>query len=327
MRALGLLLALLPFGASAATLDAALANAAPGDWIEYEAPLQAGVGSPCCIDWNDGKADRRACALDGRQWNFAIAADHADTGLRVFVRRGPQGADRIRAVGANCPVEAGNSRLAAIGGVDAASAATWIAAQLPGMHERERDTALAALALHGVPAATTALARLAAPGSAVEMRRQALFWLGEARGVEGLPVLRQALAQETDVALLGHTVFALSLGGTPAARSLLRETARADRRTAVRGEALFWLAQDKDPQTEVLAHGALADGQARDLREKAVFALSQLPAVRAVPALDALARDRGQDARTRRDALFWLAQQDDDDAFAVFDELLGDAPR
>lgn len=327
MRVLVLLLLLMAPAATAATLDHALAGAAPGDWIEYRADLVAGGGSPCCIDWHDGKAGRRACSLDGRQWNFSTGADRSDTQLRVFVRRGPQGPDRIRAVGASCPVDAGAARISTIDGIDAANAPTWIAAQLPNLEKRERDSALAALALHAGPAATAVLARLAAPDGGSGLRREALFWLGVARGVEGLPILRQTLAQESDPGILQHTVFALGQCDAPAARTLLRETARADRRTAVRGEALFWLAQDEDPQTEALARDALSEGRSRDLREKAVFALSQLPAGRAIPALEALARDRGQDARTRRDALFWLAQQQDDEALAVFDELLGDAPR
>ena len=327
MRTLVLLLLLMPPAAIAATLDQAIAGLAPGDWIEYEAALVAGGGSPCCIDWHGGKAGPQACSLESRQWNFSSDADRGDTQLRVFARRGSQGTDRIRAVGASCPVDTGAARVTAIRGVDGASAAGWIAAQVPALEKRERDNALAALALHAGPVATAALERLATPGAGSGVRREALFWLGVARGAEGLPTLRQTLAQETDAGMLRHAVFALGQSDAPAARTLLRDTARADRRTAVRGEALFWLAQDADMQTEALARAALSESRDGDLREKAVFALSQLPAVRAIPALEALARDRGQDPRTRREALFWLAQQQDDEALAVFDELLGDAPR
>lgn len=327
MRALGVLLFLVPQGATAASLDEVLADTAVGTWIEYQAPLVEGGGSPCCIEWHGGRTDRQACSLDGRHWNFGIEPDRGDTVLRVFVRRGPQGPDRIRAVGASCPVDQGAARLAATRDIEAAGAAAWIAARVPTLDKRERDSALAALALHAGPEATAALVRLAAPGAGSGVRREALFWLGQARGAEAMPILRQTLAQETDPAMLRHTVFVLGQSDAPAARTLLRDTARADRRTAVRGEALFWLAQDADPQTEALARGALSRDQARDLREKAVFALGQLPAARAIPALEELARDRGLDARTRREALFWLAQQQDDEALAVFDELLGDAAR
>ena len=130
MRTLVLLLLLMPPAAIAATLDQAIAGLAPGDWIEYEAALVAGGGSPCCIDWHGGKAGRQACSLDARQWNFGIDADRADTHLRVFVRRGPQGADRIRAVGASCPLDPGAARVTATSGIDGVNAPGWIAAQI-----------------------------------------------------------------------------------------------------------------------------------------------------------------------------------------------------
>ena len=328
MRCLRLLmlLALAPVAARAASLEEAVAAAAPGTWVEYEVPLEPGAGSPCCFERHGGRQVRGGCTLDGSDWNVAVGSDSDGDILRVFARRAAQGVDRVRSLGASCPFETGVARVAAIGAVDAGAAAQWMAAQVARLDRRERDGAMMALALHAGPAATAALVRLAEPGSAATLRREALFWLGEARGADGLPFLLQTLAQETDAALLRHAVFALSLSSAPGAADSLRRMARHDERAELRGEALFWLAQVEDPQTEALARDALAAGGGV-LREKAVFALSQLPPERAIPALDALARDRSQDARTRREALFWLAQQDDDDALAVFDELLGGDPR
>lgn len=325
MRCLLLLLALVPLAARAASLEEAVAAAAPGTWVEYEVPLVPGAGSPCCFERHGGRQGRRGCTLDDSDWNLAVGSGSDSDILRVYARRGAQGVDRVRALGASCPFEPGAARVAAIGAVDAEATARWLAAQVARLGNRERDAAMMALALQAGPAASAALARLAAPGSTAELRRDALFWLGEARGADGLPTLLRTLAEETDTALLRHAVFALSLSSAPGAADSLRRMARHDARAELRGEALFWLAQDEDPRTEALARDALAAGGGV-LREKAVFALSQLPPERAIPALDALARDRSQDARTRREALFWLAQQDDDDALAVFDELLGGDP-
>lgn len=325
MRCLLLLLALAPLAARAASLEEAVAAAAPGTWVEYEVPREPGAGSPCCFERHGGRQDRRGCTLDGSDWNIALGGSGDGDILRVYARRGAQGVDRVRSLGASCPLERGTARVAAIGAVDAGAAAHWLGAQVPRLGKRERDGAMMALALQAGPGASAALARLAAPGSTAELRRDALFWLGEARGADGLRTLLRTLAEEADADLLRHAVFALSLSSAPGAADALRRMARHDARAELRGEALFWLAQDQDPQTEALARDALAAGGGV-LREKAIFALSQLPPERAIPALDALARDRSQDARTRREALFWLAQQDDDDALAVFDELLGGDP-
>jgi HEAT repeat protein len=57
------------------------------------------------------------------------------------------------------------------------------------------------------------------------------------------------------------------------------------------------------------------------VRKKAVFALSKLPHDRAIPALRALV-ESDRPRAIRREALFWLAQTNDDAVLPVFDELL-----
>ena len=95
-----------------------------------------------------------------------------------------------------------------------------------------------------------------------------------------------------------------------------------DPRSEIAGQAIFWLAQDEDPRTEELARGILARKASDDLHDKTVFALSQLPTARAIPALRSLIEGDGPQA-VRKQALFWLAQVDDDSVLPVFDELLG----
>ena len=58
-----------------------------------------------------------------------------------------------------------------------------------------------------------------------------------------------------------------------------------------------------------------------DVREEAVFALSQLPDDRAVKALAAVLEDRSLDQELREEALFWLAQSDSEIAFTYVDKL------
>jgi HEAT repeat protein len=326
MRSLALLLVLFPVVCAANPLGDAVSRAAPGTWVEYDAQLVAGAGTPCCVDWHHGRAVRNACDLDDRSWNFTTDRDGVqDATLRVFVRRGPDGPDRVRAVGASCAIDTGSATVTALDAVDADSAASFLATAVPAMGRSGRGEAMGALALHAGRGAGDALARLAAPGQSESVRRDALFWLGNVRGAEGLPVIEDTLARETDHDILEHAVFALSQSEAARARPALRELAHSDRRSEVRGQALFWLSQNKDPETEALARATLTDGSGRKVVEKAVFALSQLPPSRAIPALEALVRDRSLDPKTRREALFWLGQQDDDRALDVFDEILGAA--
>jgi HEAT repeat protein len=61
----------------------------------------------------------------------------------------------------------------------------------------------------------------------------------------------------------------------------------------------------------------------RDVREQAVFALSQRPHDEGVPALIQIATSH-HDPEIRRKALFWLGQSGDPRAIDVFERILTD---
>ncbi|HTY05736.1 MAG TPA: HEAT repeat domain-containing protein [Gemmatimonadales bacterium] len=92
--------------------------------------------------------------------------------------------------------------------------------------------------------------------------------------------------------------------------------------TATRKSAVFWIGQAAgDAATrglDSLAEGSDVD---RDVRESAVFALSQQRNDVGVPALITIAKTN-RDPEIRKKAIFWLGQSDDPRALALFEELL-----
>lgn len=95
---------------------------------------------------------------------------------------------------------------------------------------------------------------------------------------------------------------------------------RISRRT--RRQAVFWLGQAAgDAATKGLSDLVDDNSADRDVREQAVFALSQRPKDEGVPALIRIAREN-KDPELRRKAIFWLGQSDDPRALALFEELL-----
>jgi hypothetical protein len=89
-----------------------------------------------------------------------------------------------------------------------------------------------------------------------------------------------------------------------------------------RRSAVFWVGQTaEDAATRGLDDLVAADTVDRDIREAAVFALSQRPREEGVPALIGIVR-RHRDPAIRRRALFWLGQSDDPRALALFEEIL-----
>ncbi|HEU5260344.1 MAG TPA: HEAT repeat domain-containing protein [Gemmatimonadales bacterium] len=120
-----------------------------------------------------------------------------------------------------------------------------------------------------------------------------------------------------------RAIFAATLADSvilgPDLLRIARDTGvpRRTRRTAV-----FWLGQAAEQAaTQGLDDLVAADTMDREIREAAVFALSQRPREEGVPALIRIAHTH-RDPEVRRKAIFWLGQSDDSRALALFEELL-----
>ena len=102
----------------------------------------------------------------------------------------------------------------------------------------------------------------------------------------------------------------LRLARTP---SISRET---------RSQAVFWLSQAAGAAAgaalDSIVHDARGD---REVRKKAIFALSQRSNDEGVPALIRIARNN-PDPELRKTALFWLGQSEDPRALDLFEEIL-----
>jgi hypothetical protein len=103
---------------------------------------------------------------------------------------------------------------------------------------------------------------------------------------------------------------------------LLKVARNPDVPRGVRTQSVFWLGQAAgDAATANLKDIVLDNSVDREVRESAVFALSQRPREEGVPALIAVARTN-KDPEIRKKALFWLGQSRDPRAIDLFEELL-----
>jgi hypothetical protein len=132
-----------------------------------------------------------------------------------------------------------------------------------------------------------------------------------------------ALASKDSGSSAEHAIFPVILADSVTAwPELLRiaKNARLTRRT--RRQAVFWLGQAAgEAATKGLTDLVEDRSGDRDVREQAVFALSQRPHDEGVPALIRIAREN-PDPELRKKAIFWLGQSDDPRALALFEELL-----
>jgi hypothetical protein len=319
-------LAALGFAASANAANDDLESrvTARNGWVAYRVPMVAGVDGPCCYSVRGGAAMKKGCDLDGRNRSFRSDLDDPaaalDGTLAVYLRVEHGRVERVRAVGASCPVQTA-STVRWIDPVDSANSVAMLSSLLDGKVGDAESHGLIAIAYHADTSATRALATRAESSHPFKQREQALFWLGQARGAEGADIVERYATTDADSKLRAKAIFALSNSKAPDTYAHILTMARNDPAEHVRGEALFWLAQIDDVRAKDDIIASLQRESSDKVREQAVFALSQLHDGAADKALIAVLRGDYPRA-VKKQALFWLGQSGSPQAIAYFDEAL-----
>ncbi len=320
------------------TIRRLLADSPGGSqWMAWEEPM-AGQRYICCFDTLDD-VERSPCGgrcflQDEHRNSGFLDSDSGDCAeqsgtdrLLVFVRFEGKEPRTLRTFSQNCSIDAGGSTLVWLTGVAPADSVAFLVklvddpdlARKKG--KRSGEPALSAIAFHDDPSADLALEKLVGPATPEPVRRQAAFWLGNARGRRGFEVLRGLARSDPSEQFRKHVAFALSQSKEPEAVDTLIGMARSDRATEVRGQALFWLAQKAGRKAASTIENAINDDPETEVKKKAVFALTQLPKDEGVPELIRVARTNRNPA-VRKQAVFWLGQSRDPRALAFFEEIL-----
>lgn len=304
-------------------LDRLVSATREARWLAWNVAAIDGGHDLCCRPERSGAR----CSLEPgeRSWYGGDrAADGWSDATTILVRAEDGRIDEVRGLGGACPLDAGRRHVLIVQGVAPDASARW----LGGLTRRDADPALVqkaatALAHHGGEAAFDELRRLALEGEGREARHAGTFWLGAARGMDGVRVLETIIEdEERAIDEVEHAVFALSISKDATRIERLTRLARHDPRHEIRSAALFWLAQAAGERAAETIGDALRDDPDTRVKEQAVFALSQLPPGEGVPRLIEVARSN-RNPEVRRAAMFWLGQSGDDRALAFFEEVLG----
>jgi len=137
--------------------------------------------------------------------------------------------------------------------------------------------------------------------------KQAVFWLGQRRQ-EGFAYLEDRYGTLPVGEVRRKLNFALSQNETVEAVELLQQIAQHDTDDEQQADAIFWLSQT-DHVTDLPAFliDLMSHTERREVKEKAIFSLSQIDTAEANQELANLVKDH-HDAEVREKALFWLAQ-------------------
>lgn len=104
--------------------------------------------------------------------------------------------------------------------------------------------------------------------------------------------------------------------------ALIKIARNPDLPRGTRTQSVFWVGQAAGEAATANLSSIVVDNSVdREVRESAVFALSQRPRDEGVPALISVARTN-KDPEIRKKAIFWLGQSRDPRAIDLFEELL-----
>jgi hypothetical protein len=257
MRILVLLFAALPLfaqnfvNAKVTRIDAATrgAGAAVGNasgWFAWTVPT-AGVSICCSWEGNGGSCCGR-CSLEGNR-GFSINRPEADEprprGEALLVMRVANGAvKRVRLYSATCEIEGQGNAITLLTNVTPESSIDYLVSRM--RDADDEGELMAALSMHHHARVVPELINLARNDPNREVRRHAIFWLGQKAGDKAAAELRRTVDQDPDVDLKEHAVFAISQLPRERSVPLLMDLAKTHKNAAVRKKAMFWLAQTGD---------------------------------------------------------------------------------
>jgi HEAT repeat protein len=150
-----------------------------------------------------------------------------------------------------------------------------------------------------------------------EVRKKAVFWLGQVNTDKAAAALEQIMSSSTaDDEMREQAVFALmqqhSARGQAAVRAIAQDPKAPD---GVREKAVFWLGQQKSPENAAFLRGmfdklasAPEGSSAESLRQKILFSLSQMRGAGNDTWLMEVAANPKHSVETRKKAIFSAGQ-------------------
>ncbi len=312
-------------GGLESTMRGILAAQSAPAWVGYAVPMVAGEHQMCC--WNNNVKcgcsleEHHGVTVNGNQTTVKLEGPRD---LVVLFRMESHQIGKIRTFTPDCGLDAGGLPFIWLTGVAAPESIRYLVALAKSntAEKRKAEGAVAAMAMHADPSADAALEEMEAPSQPEEVRKQAIFWLGNARGHRGFEIVSRVVREDPSDKIREHAIFALTQNKDPKALEVIASVAHNDKSGHVRGQALFWLAQQAEKKiAEAAISDAIANDPETEVKKKAVFALTQMPSGEGVPLLIQVVRNN-RNPEVRKQAMFWLGQSHDDRALSFIEEVL-----
>jgi len=177
-------------------------------------------------------------------------------------------------------------------------------------HRDVREKAVFALSEARDERGVKALIRIAQTAKDKDMRKRAISWLcHKTRSEEVIQCLETIALNDKNSDVAKEAVFALSEAHEGRGLKPLIRIAEKAKNVDTRKEAVFWVGQKTQSEETIKSLEAITlNDPHRDVREKAVFALSEVRGERGVKALIRIAQT-AKDADMRKRAISWLGHK------------------
>jgi HEAT repeat protein len=196
-------------------------------------------------------------------------------------------------------------------------------APVPGsLYARKASDALAAIAIHRGSEALRYLSDLADAGPVTEIRKDAIFWLGQVRIGESSGELERLMFRDDNADIRQHAAFSLAQSNAPDRGAALIRQVTMTRTPRFARRPGSGSRRPACPRAKTRSGGRSPTIATKTCVSRRCFALSQLPDERNVDALFAVLRNNQLPEDVRKQALFWLAQSDSERAYEYLDGLL-----
>src|SRR5579862_904737 len=300
------------------SLDSTIASISSSEssplWVAYGVPMipaRDGEHREMCC-WSNGNGDSRnncACELenhsneginirnDERGANGGTVKLEGGESMFVLLRIADHHVAKVRMFTEDCRIDAGGLRIIWFGDAKADDSVAMLSRIVTkgnwedSEERREADGALSAIAMHDGAAADKAMESFVTTDRPERLRTQTSFWLGNARGKEGVATLKRMAKSDPSTKVREQVTFGLSVSNDPSALEEMIRMAHEDESSRVRGQALFWLAQKAGKRVAAEIRGAIDNDPDTDVKKKAVFALSQMPKDQGVPMMIEVAKN------------------------------------
>ena len=181
-------------------------------------------------------------------------------------------------------------------------------------HDAIRKEIIFALSESRAPQALAKLIEIAKANAEPHMRKEAIFWLSQkSSSPETVQLLENIAFEDLHRDVRERAVFALAEMKESRGLEALGRIAQKGKDVRTRKEAIFWLGQKARSEEAIAFLKDIAQKETNtDIAKGAVFALSEAPDGRGVPALRTIIETM-KNPQVRQEAVFWLGQKDRSD--------------